>query len=318
MSIGKLYPIDCQEVLPGDTFKCDMTAVARCTSAFLKPVVDNIYMDYFHFFVPLRLIFEDSERIFGDPNPSAYLTPNLADAPVTTSNSTVYSGTVGDYLGLPVADSHLTYSDIPAGISILPFRAFAKIYDDWFRNENAVDEMYIQKGGLNASEVLNNSAWSASNYTGQLPKVGKKKDYFTACLPSQQKGAGVSVPVNFSDGGAVVPTEDDIPTTLYTTPHALRMYQYQGSGSSAGLKLWPPAGGSQSYNIAGTSNISYASKKGTVIGTLDSISNSSGAASGLYPANLHLSGSGLIDISDLRFAFQLQKYLERNALYGDR
>ena len=70
MSVGKLYPLKVLEVLPGDSFKSVMTAVCRTTSPFIKPIVDNLYMDVHHFFVPLRLLYEDSEKVFGNPNPS--------------------------------------------------------------------------------------------------------------------------------------------------------------------------------------------------------------------------------------------------------
>ena len=103
MSLGRLYPLKCIEVLPGDSFKSVMTAVCRCTSSFIKPIIDNIYLDVHHFFVPYRLLYDKSERVFGNPNPSAYTDNALEEYP-TLPVSTIVSGSVGDYLGLPVCE----------------------------------------------------------------------------------------------------------------------------------------------------------------------------------------------------------------------
>lgn len=160
-----------------------MKNVTRATTSFIKPIMDNIYMDVYHFFVPLRLCYNDLEKVFGNPNPSAYTETEFATIPCTERASFISSGSIADYLGLPVDKGA-----VPPGISILPFRAFAKIYNDWFRNENIVDEVFIQKDGFAPSEDINNNEWSPNNYTGKPPKVGKRKDYFTSSLLKPQKG----------------------------------------------------------------------------------------------------------------------------------
>ena len=139
MSVGKLYPIDWQEVLPGDTFSCKAFDVTRVTSSFLKPVMDNLFLDVYHFFVPLRLVYDGAEGVFGNPSPSAYEDNDLGSMPGTTG--TVVSGSVADYLGLP-----LTSFTADNKVTLTPFRAFALIYNQWFRNENVVGEVYVQRG----------------------------------------------------------------------------------------------------------------------------------------------------------------------------
>lgn len=199
MSVGKLYPIEWQEVLPGDTFNTKLTNVSRISSSFIKPVMDNLKLEIAHFFVPYRLLYDNTEKVFGNPNPSAYTDNDLDEFPTMFIEEQEHciSGTVGDYLGLPIVTKNGDNEDVypqQCCVSLLPFRAFALIYDKWYRNQNVVDEMYIYKGEQGSSEFLNTDEWSPSNYMGQLPYVRKKYDYFTSCLPSPQKGAPVSVP----------------------------------------------------------------------------------------------------------------------------
>ena len=157
LNVGQLAPVDIQEILPGDSFKVDMNAVARVTSAFIKPVMDNLWLDIFHFFVPLRLCQDNAEQVFGKASPSMYVDDSLETFAVTQASSTVSQGTVADYLGLPLGN-------VPKGISLMPFRAFARVYNEWFRNENIVDETYVNMTGSQGSnEVINNNPWSPTN-----------------------------------------------------------------------------------------------------------------------------------------------------------
>lgn len=287
MSVGKLYPIDLQEVLPGDTFKNETSVVARVTSSFIKPVMDNCFMDVYHFFIPLRLCFDSAERVFGNPNPSAYSDNELASLPVTTRDSTVTSGTVADYLGLPVGF-------VPKGINIAPFRAFALVYDQWFRNQNVTQEMFVQKGDWSlSSESLDNLPWAPNHYTGQLPFVAKKKDYFTSCLPATQKGAPVSTsltglaPVVTGDVHSFV-TSSSSPLSFISSSGSLGVYN----------DLYLNAGGQLNVRSGSTS-----------------VSTGTVAPSNLYA---DLGSANSVSVNDLRLAFQLQKMLERDALYGSR
>lgn len=287
MDVGTLYPIDWQEVLPGDVFKCRAFDVSRVTSSFLKPVMDDLFLDKYHFFIPYRLVFDNFEKVFGNPNPSAYTDNALEEIPMTYGE--VKSGSIADYLGLPVGSISQS-----SPVSVLPFRCFALVYDKYFRNENTTDEIYIQKKGFSLSELIGDQNFSPNSYCGRLPKVNKYKDYFTSCVPNPQKGA----PVTFNLGDqAVVRTSD---SELVTGPQEQMSLTNAQSGSvSVGEHPLIVGLGGMRFDAAAFS--------GTV-------------AAGLYPNNLYadLSSANAISVDDLRLAFAYQKMLERDAIYGSR
>lgn len=294
MDVGTLYPIDWQEVVPGDVFKCRAFDVSRVTSSFLKPVMDNLFLDEYHFFVSYRLVYDAFEKVFGNPNPSAYTDNALEEIPMTYGE--VKPGSIGDYLGLPVGSISQNNP-----VSVLPFRAFALIYDKYFRNENTTDEIYIQKKGFSLSELIGDRDFSPNSYCGRLPKVNKYKDYFTSCVPNPQKGA----PVGFSLGTqAVVKTS---PSDLYVdaSPESLHFRRVDGSTLVNGS--W--------YGVGAVGNGLY-----TGSSALNSISSPGVTPWNVYPSNLYadLSNAGAITVDDLRLAFAYQKMLERDAIYGSR
>jgi hypothetical protein len=288
MDVGTLYPIDWQEVVPGDIFKCRAFDVSRVTSSFLKPVMDNLYLDVYHFFVPHRLVYDDFEKVFGNPNPSAYTDNVLEEIPM--GYGSVNSGSVGDYLGLPIGA-------IPQGnpVSLLPFRSFALIYDKYFRNENTTDEIYIQKKGFSLSELFGNNDFGPNSYCGKLPKVNKYKDYFTSCVPNPQKGA----PVTFNLG-----TQANVRTS---TDRLI-------SGAQEPVRFANGVSGDMSY---GNHNAVFG--VGASLG-FDAADFSGTLGAGVYPVNLYadLSNANAISVDDLRLAFAYQKMLERDAVYGSR
>lgn len=288
MDVGILYPIDWQEVVPGDVFKCRAFDVSRVTSSFLKPVMDNLFLDEYHFFVSYRLVYEAFEKVFGNPNPSAYTDNALEEIPMTYGE--VKPGSIGDYLGLPVGSIP---QDNP--VSVLPFRAFALIYDKYFRNENTTDEIYIQKKGFSLSEVIGDQNFSPNSYCGRLPKVNKYKDYFTSCVPNPQKGAPVSF--NIAGLAPVIPQNQQVPVQdVNSPPVSLRLY-----GGIQPPQLFLGANGSGNFSTVNSPGV------GTV-------------GSPVYPSNLFadLSELSAVTVDEMRLAFAYQKMLERDAIYGSR
>lgn len=299
MSVGKLYPIDCLEVLPGDTFKVNINALLRISSAFLRPVMDNAYMDVYSFFVPLRLCYNRLEETFGENKQGPWASNNLPAIPTTDENYIVIEGTVADYLGLPVGQ-------MPSGLSILPFRAFALIWDRWFRNENTVAPMQVQLGEFNSNERFNSSPWGPNNYTGQLPYVGKRKDYFTACLPAPQKGGAVTLNL----GNSAPVRNSGTTANLFSPIWYGSSNQILSSGDPSHPRMLGVSPSTGPYAGQGTSLYGFPS----VTGAIDA--NGGGESSLSLIADL--SAVTGFNINDLRFAFQLQKRLERDARSGTR
>ena len=194
-SVGYLYPLDPIEVLPGDTFKFNLSMVARLSSTLVRPVMDNLFIDVHSFFVPKRLLYNKFEEMYGQASPNDWSNPEEIVLPSLDVNSTASdnaiaatqnggSAQVAQHFGLNgrVAVSYNEGANKKA-VSVLPFRAFAMIYNEFFRDENLISPMNVVKGDTGTYEKLNTSAWSPTNYTGCVPKVSKLHDYFTSVLP---------------------------------------------------------------------------------------------------------------------------------------
>lgn len=318
---GKLIPVFVDEVLPGDTIRMSVNYFARLATP-IKPIMDNIYLDWFFFFVPNRLVWEHWQNFCfeqEDPGDSTdYVIPTVA---ATGNSENVYIGSLWDYFGLPVN----TAGDI-SGISALPFRGVYLIWNEWFRDENLQKSVKIQKGDTN--EVLNSAraseqpSWVFTSDTNIFPGLacpprGKRHDYFTSALPWTQKGPGVSV--GLAGTASIV---DPSPTAGYllhsTNDQLAAVSSYGGDASNSGGDRIAFGSGSITFNRGSDSN--WSTVGGFAGNSSDRITMSAQAAS-TYLANdsyVDLDTSSIFTINSLRTAFQMQKFYERLARGGSR
>lgn len=180
---GYLVPIYLDEVLPGDTFNLQANLFARLSTP-LKPIMDNLYLDTFFFFVPNRLVWSNFKKFMGEQaNPDdsiSYLVPEM-----TSPANGPAVGSLADYFGLPTVGQVASTKTIT--FSSLPFRAYNLIWNEWFRDQNLQDSVVVD---------LDDGPDTYTDYT--LLKRGKRKDYFTGALPFTQKGTAVSIPLGTS------------------------------------------------------------------------------------------------------------------------
>lgn len=311
---GKLIPVFIDEVLPGDTTRMSVNYFARLATP-IKPIMDNIYLDWFFFFVPNRLVWEHWQNFCfeqEDPDDSTdYVIPTVT---ATGNSDNAYVGSLWDYFGLPVNTSGNL-----SGISALPFRGVYLIYNEWFRDENLQKSVKIQKG--DANEVLNSSrsseqpTWvftSGNNIVPGLacPPRGKRHDYFTSSLPWTQKGPGVSIGL--------------AGTATLVDPSPVSGYFVQQSNNSLGAAQLSKDGGvhsvytgSGSLTYQGGYNVSIAghSVNGSGTATVTAQPGSSWLSKDSYA---DLDSSSIFTINSLRTAFQMQKFYERLARGGSR
>jgi hypothetical protein len=180
---GYLVPVYVDEMLPGDTFRLNMTAFARLATP-IYPVMDNMHLDSFFFFVPNRLIWSNWQKFMGQQaNPSdsiSYVVPQQV------SPAGGYAiGSLQDYMGLPTV-GQVSNTGTVSHCAFWP-RAYNLIWNEWFRDENLQNSVTVDTG---------DGPDTVTNYT--LLRRGKRKDYFTSALPWPQKGASVTLPLGTS------------------------------------------------------------------------------------------------------------------------
>ncbi len=281
---GDIVPFFLEEVLPGDTFNVKSSKVVRMQT-LLTPMMDNVYLDTYYFFVPNRLVWKHWKEFNGENTESAWIPETKYEVPqITAPAGTGWSvGTIADYFGIPTGVPNLS-------VSALPFRAYALIMNEWFRDQNLSDPLVVPDDDATVAGV-NTGTFVSDVAKGGKPYVAAKyHDYFTSCLPSPQKGPDVTIPVSGGATGSAIPVYS-LSTTHSTTPP---------SGYTAGVALFD---GNELKTGRPDGSWSFTQGGGTM------------------PTNLYAIGESSIQmatINALRMAFQIQKLYERDARGGSR
>lgn len=293
-NVGDIVPFFLEEVLPGDTFNVRTSKVVRMQT-LLTPMMDNVYLDSYYFFVPNRLVWNHWKEFNGENTESAWIPTTEYSVPQITSPSAGWSvGTLADYFGLPTGVGGLS-------VSALPFRAYALVMNEWFRDQNLQDPLVVPVDdatvvGVNTGNFVTDCA------KGGLPYIAAKyHDYFTSCLPSPQKGPDVTLSVASQGDLPVVPKSDMVPNSLWPV---------------SDLKLYSTRSFTQ-----GASNTFLGSYENVLKETSPDTAIPVGHGNSIFPANLWAVNSGnaiIATINQLRMAFQIQKLYERDARGGTR
>ena len=287
-NMADLVPFFVQEVYPGDTFKMRDSMVIRSTAPFIRPIMDNLFIDKYYFFVPNRLVYDKWQNVMGE-NTSGPWVPS-EEVSVPTISGSVTKDTIADYMGLPPGQYGVN------DINILPFRGYALIWNEWFRDENTQAPVLINKDSTPAT--FNANEWSATNIFGKCAKINKLHDYFTSCLPAPQKGDAVFTPL--IGNGKVTTTNL---ASLYSSPTSpVNFVPLDGvvAGSNKTLAINTNGAGT-SYYLAEGAN--YTGTQGNPV----------------VPNNLIIDPYTLgIDINDLRFGVAFQRLKEKDARGGTR
>lgn len=210
---GKLIPFFVDEVLPGDTFQVDTTAIIRMSTP-KYPVMDDAFIDFYYFYTPDRILWDNFKHFMGEVDATPWMPTKAYAVPQIKINGTDAKPapderSILDYMGVP------TKIKKPFTINALPIRAYVKIWNEFFRDEN-VDNAAVLKTDDNdvtydfteeASEKLENDLLNAV-LGGNLLPVNKYHDYFTSCLPYPQRGPEVTLPLTGNAGIYSYETKD--------------------------------------------------------------------------------------------------------------
>lgn len=314
---GLAIPVTWQEILPGDTFNVDTSMLIRMQT-LMTPVMGDMYADLYWFFVPNRLLWKHWTNFCGESDEpwfdeTIYTVPQLEfdSAPYDSNQDhTVEVATVADYIGLPVRHKPKSWSGTGpymTKVNHLPFRAYSRIWNEWFRNEN------VQNMTPFNMEDADTVLWIGEQATpfngGSLPlPVNKYRDYFTSCLPSPQRGPAVTIGV-----GNVAPVFTGDNHDWDTLRH----------GANQVTPINFRRSDQENYNISNGFHYDEIRGFGSPNAMMYADENThsvTGNSMPLAPSNLYadISSATGISINELRLAFATQRFYEQAARSGSR
>lgn len=270
--MGEIVPIGLTEVLAGDSIQQSTSALVRA-APLLSPVMHPVHVNIHHWFVPHRLVWEDWESFItgGSDGMDASVFPTIESPAVTGFDV----GSLGDYLGVPTGIPGLE-------VSALPFRAYALVYNEWYRDQDLVTPLTIDTGSgpdTTTSTVLQVGAW--------------EKDYFTTSRPWEQKGPAITIPLG-----------TNAPVT------GIGVKNSPNANNTSGL-----------WEANSTTSQTFANSfSGSAGSDLHFKMQGSGAAGSSNKPQIFadLSNASAVTVNVLREALALQRYEEARARYGSR
>ena len=300
---GKLIPFYVDEVLPGDTFSVDTSAIIRMTTP-KYPVMDDAFIDFYYFYCPNRILWDNFKKFMGEVDEKPWMPTVNYEVPQITieknaaNPSTKYplEGSILDYMGVP------TKVEDTFSVNALPIRAYVKIWNEYFRDENVGNAAIFKTsdGGETYSETEDTNVENVLKYAitgGRCLPVNKFHDYFTSCLPFPQRGPEVTLPMQ---GNAKISgfTNDKFneKTPLYVNSF------FEGGTNPGNVK-------DRLYAIA---------QDGTTGSAYLNIGKGSGTEHNVVYLGADLGSVTAATINDLRKAVAVQQYYEALARGGSR
>lgn len=300
---GKLIPFYVDEVLPGDTFSVDTTAIIRMTTPKF-PVMDDAFIDFYYFYCPNRILWDNFKKFMGEVEQTPWMPEKTYEVPKIIINGTgekkaPYEGSILDYMGVPTKINGVFT------VNALPVRAYVKIWNEFFRDENIgnaatiktddADVTYNETEDDNIEGVIQRAITG-----GRCLPVNKFHDYFTSCLPYPQRGPEVTLPMTGNAPIRLGNTEgayEDFSGTVEMVMGATSASNK--AGSLAYVKATGAPGEKRAMEFTGT----------------EKTSGETGAGGWMYA---DLASVTAATINDLRKAVAVQQYYEALARGGSR
>lgn len=321
--MGQLVPIFVQDVLPSDRFKLSVSNIVRF-APLLAPIMSEVDVFFHFFFVPNRIIWSEWETFMTGSRNGRKLDEDQVPVPprivfdgsilnsalkngqnwANDGHAPLTHGSLADYLGFQTFKSGITFNNGLYPLDELPFRAYYKIWSDWYRDENLMDDVLPDYIGNSGDRLITNSNLTDVENLMQLRRRCWKKDYFTSALPFAQKGDDVLIPGSVSD---ISFKSGQLPTAQYSTSQGA----FFGStvpvdASPVSIKKMPRSSNSGNLVVGSVEDSLFPN---TNIFNIDPKS-----------LNEYLVGGHASEgtIRELRRAFAAQKFFERRAVGGTR
>lgn len=310
-NVGELIPLYCEFLYPGTSVKMNMAEVVRLQT-LLTPIFSNLYLDVFWFWTPMRLVWSHTKEFFGENSASAWAPQVTYQIPSISApaNGGFDIGTIADYLHYPTGVNW--DNSAQRRLQALPFRVYATICQEYFRDENLTNPLNIPIGdsnqtGSNGSSYVNDVANGGKPF-----KVAKFFDRFTGCLPSPQKN---STPVTFP----LISGKEAPIGTMQKNANSVLGSSF--NNNSIMFKADTTDTLSGYHNILGWHSSNFTDDQQMALRADKAVASTPSASYSVIPMNLwaDLSSTvGSVTVNELRLAFQLQRYYEAISRSGSR